>query len=120
MTPESTTRKIGEIDIVELSGRLSHGSALVAIEKSILDLIEQGSRRLVIHVPGLDSVDSAAVGMFMGCSAQMEQMNGKLRIAGAQGGVARTFAVVHLDRVAALDADLDTACRALGPGLAAD
>jgi anti-anti-sigma factor len=114
MTPESsTTRKIGEIDVVELSGRLTHGSTLVAIEKSILDLIEQGSRRLVINVPGLSAVDSAAVGMLMGCSAQMEQMHGRLRIAGAQGGVARTFAVVHLDRVAALDADLDTACRNL-------
>ena len=113
MIVESTTRKIGDIDIVDISGRLSHGNSLVSIERSILDLIEKGSRRLVINVPGLTAIDSAGVGMLMGCSGQMEQAHGKLRIAGAQGTVARTFDTVHMDRVTALDVDVDTACRAL-------
>jgi anti-anti-sigma factor len=113
MITESTTRKLGDIDIVEVSGRLSLGNMLLSIERSILNLIEHGSRRLVIDVSNLAAIDSAGVGMLMGCSAQMEQEHGKLRIAGAQGTVARTFEVVHLDRVAALDADLDTACRNL-------
>jgi len=113
MITESTTRKIGNVDIVDISGRLSLGNTLLSIETAILNLIEQGSRRLVINIPGLTSIDSAGVGMLMGCSGQMEQAQGKLRIAGAQGGVARTFEVVHMDRVAAMDADIDTACRAL-------
>jgi anti-anti-sigma factor len=113
MITESTARKHGEIDIVEISGRLSLGNTLLSIERSILKLIEQGSRRLAIDVSGVSSIDSAGVGMLMGCSAQMEQDHGRLRISGAQGTVARTFEVVHLDRVAALDADLETACRKL-------
>jgi anti-anti-sigma factor len=114
MITESTARKLGEIDIVDISGHLSLDHTLLSIERSILNLIEQGSRKLVVNLSGLVSIDSAGVGMLMGCSGQMEQKQGKLRIAGAQGGVARTFEVVHLGRVAALDADLDAACRALG------
>ena len=113
MITESTTRKIGEIDIVDISGRLSLGNTLLSIERSIVNLIEQGSRRLVINVTGLTSIDSAGIGMLMACSGLMEQKHGKLRISGAQGGVARTFEVVHIGRVAALDGDLDTACREL-------
>jgi len=113
MDTESSTRKMGGIDIVEISGRLSLGNTLLSIERTILDLIEQGSRRLVIHIPALTSIDSAAVGTLLGCSAQMEQKEGKLRIAGAQGGVARSFEMMHMARVAALDPDLDTACRNL-------
>jgi len=113
MITESNTRKIGEIDIVDISGRLNIGHVLQTIEQSILDLIAQGSRRLVINVAGLTSIDSAGIGMLMACSGQMEQQHGKLRITGAQGGVARTFEVVRMDRVAALDVDVDTACRAL-------
>jgi hypothetical protein len=60
-------------------------------------LIEQGSRRLAINVPGLMSIDSAGIGMPIGCSGQMEQAHGKLRIASAQGTVARTLEVVHMD-----------------------
>jgi len=116
MTTESTTRKIGDVDIVDISGRLNFGNALAEIEDSILKLIEEGSRRLVINVPGLTSIDSAGIGMLMGCSGKMEQKQGKLRIAGAKGGVARTFEVMHMDRVAALDADVDAACQVLAGG----
>ncbi len=112
MITETSTRKIGDVDIVDIAGRLSLGNTLVSIETAILNLIEQGSRRLVINIPGLTAIDSAGVGMLMGCSGQMEQAHGKLRIAGAQGAVARTFEVVHMDRVAAVDVDVDTACRA--------
>jgi anti-anti-sigma factor len=113
MITESGTRKSGDVDIVDISGRLNFGNALAEIESSILKLIDEGSRRLVINVPGLTAIDSAGVGMLMGCSGKMEQKQGKLRIAGARGGVARTFETMHMDRVAALDADVDAACRAL-------
>ena len=113
MSTESGTRKMGDVDIVEISGRLNFGNALADIENSILKLIDEGSRRLVINVPGLTAIDSAGIGMLMGCSAKMQQKQGKLRIAGARGGVARTFETMHMDRVAALDADVDAACRAL-------
>lgn len=63
----------------------------------MLDLIDQRCRRLAISVPGLAAIDSAGVCMPMGCSGQMEQMHGKLRSAGAQGTVARTFEVVPAD-----------------------
>ena len=113
MSTESGTRKMGDVDIVEISGRLNFGNALAEIESSILKLIDEGSRRLVINVPGLTAIDSAGVGMLMGCSGKMEQKQGKLRIAGARGGVARTFETMHMNTFAALDADVDAACRAL-------
>jgi anti-sigma B factor antagonist len=109
---ESSIRKVGDIDVVELSGRLSLSDALESIEQAILNLIEQGSRRMVIDVAGITAMDSAGMGMLMACSGQMEQHQGKLRIAGAQGGVARTFGVVHIDRLAPVDVDVETSCRA--------
>lgn len=112
MITESSMRKVGEIDVVDLSGRLSLGNTLMSIEQAILNLIEQGSRRMVINVAGITAMDSAGIGMLMACSGQMEQHQGKLRIAGAQGGVARTFGVIHIDRLTPVDADVETSCRA--------
>lgn len=51
--------------------------------------------------------------MLISCNGQMEQNRGKIRFAGANGFVAKTFAIVHMARIAALDPDLDTACRNL-------
>jgi anti-sigma B factor antagonist len=113
MITEFSTRKIGDVDIVDISGRLSIGNTMLSIEQSILNLIEQGSRKLVINVSGLTAIDSAGVGMMMQVSGQMEQHHGNLRIAGAHGSVAKSFEIVHLGRVAALDTDFETACRHL-------
>ena len=114
MITESTTRKMGDIDIVEISGRLSLGNILQSIEKTILTMIDEGSRKMVIHLPALDFIDSAGVGMLIAASGHMDQSHGKLRVAGAHGTVARILDTVHLDRVAALDRDLASACRELG------
>jgi anti-sigma B factor antagonist len=113
MITESSTRKIGDVDVVDLSGRLNLGNTLLSIERIILNLIEQGSRKMVVNVTGLTAIDSAGIGMLISVSGQMEHHQGKMRIAGAQGGVARSFEIVHIDRVAAMDPDLDTACKAL-------
>lgn len=113
MITETSTRKIGDIDVVDLSGRLNLGNTLLSVERTILNLIEQGSRKMVVNVAGLTAIDSAGIGMLISVSGQMEHHQGKLRIAGAQAGVARSFEIVHIDRVAAMDPDLDTACKAL-------
>jgi anti-anti-sigma factor len=98
------------ITVVEISGRLTLGNALQSLENSVRRLIEEGSRKLIFDLAGLTSIDSAGLGMLVGTNGIMEQSGGQVRIAGAQGTVAKSFDVVHLDRVIALDPDCDTAC----------
>jgi len=85
MIAESGTRKKGDVDIVDISGRLTFGNALAEIENSILKLIDEGSRRLVINVPGLTSIDSAGIGMLMGCRGKMGGEAGKAAYCRRQG-----------------------------------
>jgi anti-sigma B factor antagonist len=114
MITESKTRVVEpDITVVEISGRLSLGNALLAVESSINRLIEQGSRKLAVDVSGLNSIDSSGVGVLVSCSGQMERSGGQLRIAGAQGAVAKTFEMVHMSRIAVLDPDVESCCRHL-------
>ena len=52
--------------------------------------------------------------MLIGCNGKMEQEGGRLRIAGAQGAVEKSFALVHVDRIVGLSADVAGAAEALG------
>ena len=114
MITETKTRRLEpDLTVVEISGRLSLGNSLLSLETSLQRLIAEGSRKLVIDLAGLSYIDSAAIGVLAACSGQMEQSGGRVRIAGAQGLVAKTFALVHMDRIAPLDADVQTACRHL-------
>ena len=105
-------RKVGEIDVVDLSGRLSLGNTLMSIEQAILNLIEQGSRRMVINVAGITAMDSAGIGMLDGLQRADGTASGQTAHRRRAGGVARTFGVIHIDRLTPVDADVETSCRA--------
>jgi anti-sigma B factor antagonist len=114
MITESKTRRIEpDITVVEISGRLNLGNSLMSIETSIRRLIDEGARKLIIDLTGLDSIDSSGIGMMVSCSGLIEQSGGRMRIAGARGSVAKSFDLVHLNRIAALDPDVESAGRHL-------
>ena len=53
----------------------------------------------MIDVTKLEYIDSAGIGMLVGCNGQIDRAGGKMRVAGAQGAVARVFEVTGLDRI---------------------
>ena len=114
MITDTKTRQVEpDITVFQISGRLSLGNTLMSVESAIKKLIEGGSRRMVLDVSGLEFIDSAGIGTLLSCAGQMEKDGGKMRIAGAQGRVKHAFEIVHIDRVAPIDADTEAACEKL-------
>jgi len=108
--PGSKIRQVEpNVTVVELTGHLNLGNELMSLENAVKRLIADGARKLVIDVTRLDYIDSAGIGMLVGCNGQMDRAGGKMRVAGAQGMVAKSFEVVHMDRITSLDADVDAA-----------
>jgi anti-sigma B factor antagonist len=113
--PGSKIRQVEpDLTVVELTGHLHLGNELMTVEASVKGVIDEGARKLVIDVTNLDYIDSAGIGMLVACNGRIERAGGKMRVSGAQGSVAKTFEVVHMDRITSLDPDLDSACRNLG------
>jgi anti-sigma B factor antagonist len=120
MITETKTRQVeGDITIFEIAGRLSLGNTLMSVESAVKRLIEGGSRRMVLEVSNLEFIDSAGIGTLLSCAGQMEKDGGRMRIAGAKGRVKHAFEIVHLDRVAPIDPDIETACQTLRADAAA-
>jgi len=110
---ETKTSRVGDVTVVEMTGRLLLGNALGYAENAINRLIDDGTRKLVLDLAGLDYIDSSGLGMLLFCGGRMEQAGGRMRVSGATPAVARVLQIAHADRVIQLDADLETACRNL-------
>jgi len=110
---ETKTQQIGDVMVVEMSGRLNLGNSLTYAENAINRLIEGGTRKLVIDLAHLDHVDSSGLGMLIFCGGRMEQSGGRMRVAGANEAVTRVFEIAHASRVLQFDKDLESACRNL-------
>jgi anti-sigma B factor antagonist len=114
MITETRTRRVEpDITILEISGRLNLGNSLLSIESAIQRLVEEGVRKLVVDIAGLHYIDSSGIGLLVTSSGNVEHSGGRMRIAGAQGAVARTLELVHVERITPLDADVESACRHL-------
>ena len=112
MITETKMRRVEpDITVLEISGRLNLGNSLITIETSIRRLVEEGDRKIVIDLANLNAIDSSGIGVLVTSSGQIEQSGGQMRIAGAQGAVAKALCMVHVDRIAPLDADVETACQ---------
>jgi anti-sigma B factor antagonist len=116
---ETKTQQIGDVTVVEMSGRLHLGNSLSYAENAINRLIDGGTRKLVIDLARLDYMDSSGLGILIYCGGRMDQSGGRMRIAGASGAVARVFEITHAGRVLQFDADLASACRNLSAESAA-
>ena len=116
---ETKTQQIGDVTVVEMSGRLHLGNSLMYAENAINRLIDGGTRKLVIDLARLEHLDSSGLGMLIGCSGRMEQSGGRMRVAGAGAVVAQVFEIAHAGRILRLDADLESACRNLSAESAA-
>jgi anti-sigma B factor antagonist len=116
---ETSTQQIGDVTVLEMSGRLHLGNSLSYVENSINRLIDGGTRKLVIHLARLDYIDSSGLGMLIFSCGRMEQSGGRMRVAGAGGTVARVFEIAQASRILQFDADLESACRSLSEQSAA-
>jgi anti-sigma B factor antagonist len=108
-----------DVTVFEISGRLNLGNLLMTVENAVRGLIDGGVRKLAIDLTGLNAIDSAGIGMLVGCNGYMEDKGGKMRLVGAQGAVAKVFAMVHMDRIVPVDADVAEASGHLSAGGAA-
>jgi|SRR5579862_8120276 len=111
INPETKTRQVEpDVTVVEISGRLNMGNALQSIETSVKKMVDQGARKLVVDLTALNYIDSSGIGMLVACCGYIAKNGGKMRIAGAQGNVAKVLEMVHMPRIAPLDSDVTGSC----------
>ena len=107
------------ITVVEISGQLDLSNNLLAIESLIAKLMEEGVRKLVVDLTGITYIDSAGIGVLISFSRQMDGAGGRMRIAGAQGSVAKVLDTVHIERIVQIYPDVASACAGFPAGEAA-
>ena len=108
-----------DITVVSCAGRFTLGTQLRLTESMINTLIQKGARKLVIDLTHTETVDSAGLGVLMHVFGELEQMGGRMRVAGANERVTNLFSVTHTNGILSLDPDLMTSVKKLKDGAAA-
>ena len=103
-----------DIAALELSGRMVMGRESQRIEWIIEDLLKHNCKKVVFDLANVSYIDSAGVGILVGCTGKLKATGGQLRVAGATGRVMEIFRLTGVDRVLLLDETMAAACAGLG------
>ncbi len=92
------TREAGPSVVVQPTGRLNMVAA-PRLREQLRDLVDSGSRRLVVDLSTTDFVDSSGLGALISGLKSARQAGGDLRIAAPNAQVRSVLSLTRLDRV---------------------
>lgn len=99
-------RKNGQVNIVEISGKMTIGQGDVQLREKLVELLNSGERFFVLDMTGVSYMDSAGLGEAVACAKRVRRHDGNLRIVALPGGKARElFHVTGLHRVIEIFSD---------------
>ena len=77
---QGTTREIGEIVIVDFSGKITLGEGSSTLRHIIRDLIDRGHRKIVLNLFDVDYIDSSGIGELVSGYTTVKNAEGDMKL----------------------------------------
>ena len=96
MACKATVRQVGEIAVIDLSGRITLGDGSGTVRDAVKDLITKGHRQILLNLKDVSYIDSAGLGELVGSYATMTHQGGQIKLLNAQNKVRDVLQVTKL------------------------
>ena len=91
MILEIAKKAVGNVVVLEMTGRITLGRDCQQIEADVHELVRGKQNRIVFDLSKVKYMDSSGVGIMVMCSGKVREAGGELRLAGASGVVEQTL-----------------------------
>ena len=91
-----TTRKVGDVTIVDFVGRLAIGVSDSVLPRIIGEILEDGSKKILLNLSDMDYIDSNGLGELVQASKEAKRNGASLRLLKPQDRVAKTLRLTNL------------------------
>jgi anti-sigma B factor antagonist len=103
----------GPVTILRVAEPRLDAARAPALREVLLRHAEAGHSQIVLDLSATEFMDSSGLGALVSALKRLGA-GGTLAVAGAQGAVARLFALTRMDKVFSLHPDVDAAAAQLG------
>lgn len=79
-TLQIAERTVGDVTILDLWGQITIGDASETLRATIKRLIEDGRRRVLLHLGGVHQVDSSGLGSLVAAYMGLKKCGGDLKL----------------------------------------
>jgi anti-sigma B factor antagonist len=107
----TSLRRVGEVVVLDVSGRITLGEGNVMLRQIIQDLAESGARRIVMNLGWVQYVDSSGLGELIRTHATIQGKGGALKLANLNAKVQELLNTTKLSSVFDIHKDVASAIR---------
>jgi anti-sigma B factor antagonist len=79
-TLQGTCREVGDVAIVDFSGRITLGEGSAVLRNTIRGLLDNGHRKILLNLADVDYIDSSGIGELVSAYTAVRNLKGELKL----------------------------------------
>ncbi|MFZ0431103.1 MAG: STAS domain-containing protein [Candidatus Acidiferrales bacterium] len=80
MALQGTCRDMGEVSIIDFSGKITLGEGSSTLRKTVRELLDQGKRKILLNLSDVDYIDSSGIGEMVSAYTTVRNAQGELKL----------------------------------------
>jgi anti-sigma B factor antagonist len=108
---QATCRQIGEISIVDFSGKITLGEGSAVVRKMVRQLLDNGNRKILLNLADFDYIDSSGIGELVSAYTAVRNVDGEMKLLQLTRRVHDILQITRLFTVFDVQSDEDAALR---------
>jgi len=108
---QGTFREVGEIAVVDFSGKITLGEGSSMLRRTIRELVDKGHRKILINLFDVDYIDSSGIGELVSGYTTVRSAGGELKLLNLTRRVHDILQITRLFTVFDVQSDEDSALR---------
>jgi len=77
---QGTCREVGDVAVVDFSGKITLGEGSATLRKLVRELVENGRRKILLNLADVDYIDSSGIGELVGAYTTVRSASGELKL----------------------------------------
>jgi len=96
MSLKAAVRRVGDVNIIDLAGRITLGEGSGLVRNSIKELVNSGQKNILVNLKEVTYIDSAGLGELVGAYATVTNRAGNIKLLHPQSRVHDLLQVTKL------------------------
>jgi anti-sigma B factor antagonist len=93
---ETTIRQVGDVAVLDISGRITLGEGNVMLREIVRDLTEKGSKKIILNLGEVQYIDSSGVGELVKAHTTVRNKGGQLKLVNLNQRVSHLLEMTRL------------------------
>jgi len=110
---QTTARQVGDIAVLEISGRITLGEGNVMLREIVRELLDKGNKKIVLDLDEVQYVDSSGIGELVKTHTTVRNRGGQLRLVNMSKRVNDLLQMTRLSSVFDIERDEASALASL-------